>query len=106
MASSYSSSVERPQGQSSVLISFTSPPQKMSAAVRSGWLAANKSDIGAPSLTPMRTARSEPTASITDRTSSMRSSSVPIVVRSESPMPRLSKRIRRVKLASRCMNRR
>lgn len=54
----------------------------------------------------MRTARSEPTASMTVKTSSMRSSSVATVFgRSESPTPRLSKRITREKAASPRRNR-
>ena len=73
---SYSSRVDAPQGQSSSRISFTSPPTKISPAVRSGWVAAKTRESGAPSLTPRRTARSEPAASITARTSSIRSSRV------------------------------
>src|SRR5262245_22456720 len=44
---------------------------------------------------PISAARLEPVASNTALTSSMRSSSVGIATRSERPVPRLSKRIRR-----------
>ena len=68
--------------------------------MRSGWVAAKSIDIGPPSETPASAARSEPAASKTARTSSMRSSSVPMRTRSESPIPRLSKRINRENEAS------
>ena len=64
--------------------------------VRSGYVAANRHAIGPPSDTPKMTARSDPAASITARTSSIRVSSEgsrSSETRSESPMPRLSNRI-------------
>src|SRR5437773_4995291 len=55
-----------------------------------------------PSEAPNRLARSMPTASITARISSARSSSVAILTgRSDSPVPRLSNRIRRQKRLNR-----
>ena len=104
--SSNSSRVLSPHGQSSVLSSLTSAPARSKATVRSGKLAANSIDIGPPSDSPISAARSEPTASITARTSSMRSSSVPTCARSESPIPRLSNRITRANEPSRSMKRR
>src|SRR5215467_9119677 len=50
----------------------------MRAAVRCGYVAANRMLIGPPSETPMNAARSDPTASITALTSSIRCSSVGI----------------------------
>ena len=65
----------------------------MRAAVRSGYVAANKAAIAAPSHDPISAARSEPTASMTARTSSIRSSSEGAPsTGSEMPVPRLSKR--------------
>jgi len=62
--------------------------------------------IGPPSEMPNTAACSLPTASITARTSSMRSSSVAIpAIRSESPLPRLSNRMSREKEVRRCVNR-
>ena len=104
--SSNSARVASPHGQSSVLSSFTSAPQSRSARVRSGWVAAKRIDIGPPSETPSSAARSDPAASMTALTSSIRSSSVPICTRSERPMPRLSKRISRAKDARRSQKRR
>lgn len=76
------------------------------AVVRSGYVAAKRTDIGPPSEMPNSAARCEPTASITTRTSSIRCSSVGIsATRSDSPVPRLSKRIRREKDPSRWKNR-
>ena len=73
------------------------PPYSTSACLRSGYVAAKRIDIGTPSEIPMSTARSDPTASITARTSSMRSSSgAGGTLRSDRPSPRLSKRIRRL----------
>jgi len=70
------------------------------AAVRSGWLDANRIDIGPPSEKPTTAARRDPAASITARTSSMRVSRSGIpVTRSERPVPRLSKMISRQKSA-------
>ena len=64
--------------------------------VSSGWVAANRIDIGTPSDTPIRAARSDPAASMTARTSSIRSSSVGApTTGSESPVPRLSNMIKR-----------
>jgi hypothetical protein len=55
---------------------------------------------------PKSAARSEPTASMTARTSSIRCSSVGISdTRSESPVPGLSNRMSRAKDASRWKNR-
>ena len=79
-----------------------------SASVFSGYVAANRLQSGPPSETPSSTARSEPTASITARTSSRRCSSVGSFstgTGSDSPVPRLSKRIRRDIDASRPRNR-
>ena len=75
---------------------------------RSGWLAANTALSDAPSETPTAAARSLPTASITTRMSSMRSSSVgrrSAGSRSDSPVPRLSHMITRPKVASRSSQR-
>ena len=64
--------------------------------MRSGCSAANSTLIGAPSDTPKKAARSDPAASITARTSSTRCSSVGTdFTGSDSPVPRLSKRISR-----------
>jgi hypothetical protein len=61
--------------------------------------------IGPPSETPTIAARSEPAASITARTSSMRVSMSAIpATRSDRPVPRLSKTIRRQKEAIRSKN--
>jgi len=58
--------------------------------------------IGPPSDTPTTAARSEPAASITARTSSIRFSMSAIpATRSDTPVPRLSKTIRRQKDAIR-----
>src|SRR5262245_13418839 len=58
--------------------------------------------IGAPSEKPQRAARAEPAASMTARTSSIRSYMVGIgSTRSDRPVPLLSKRISRQKEASR-----
>ena len=61
-------------------------------ATRSGYVAANTAATAAPSQEPMSAARSEPTASMTARTSSIRSSidGAP-ATGSETPVPRLSK---------------
>ena len=62
--------------------------------------------IGPPSETPNRAARSDPAASMTARTSSMRSSRVGAsVTGSDSPVPRLSKTIRRENELSRSKKR-
>ena len=64
-------------------------------------------DIGPPSETPNTTARSEPTASITARTSSMRvsrSGSRSSGTRSDRPTPRLSNRMSRENDARRSRN--
>src|SRR2546421_4050104 len=76
----------------------------MRADVRAGCVALNSTAMGPPSEKPKSAARSEPTASITARTSSIRSSSVGrswTLTRSDSPVPRLSKRISRLKEARR-----
>src|SRR2546421_4670095 len=58
--------------------------------------------IGPPSDKPQKKAEEEPTASITARTSSMRSSSVGTPADgSDSPVPRLSNKIRRLNDANR-----
>ena len=75
----------------------------ISALVRSGYVAANRRHMFPPSEWPKSAVRSEPAASRTARTSSIRSSSVGNLsfgTRSESPVPRLSNRIRREKEAS------
>ena len=69
--------------------------------MRSGYVAAKSIDSGPPSDMPIRAARSEPTASMTARMSSIRSSSEPTETWSERPIPRLSNMIKREKLASR-----
>ena len=64
--------------------------------------------MGAPSDTPKRATRSEPIASQTERTSSIRVSSVGSAdsgTRSERPVPRLSNRTSREKAASRSKKR-
>src|SRR5438034_6747293 len=77
----------------------------MSAAVRSGCVAAKSIHIGPPSEYPTSAACGERAASITARTSSIRCSSVGMsLTRSESPVPRLSKRINRENEARRCRN--
>src|SRR5262245_34073173 len=90
------------------MVRSPSPPRvraiEYEADVRSGYVAAYRRDIGPPSETPISAARLEPVASNTALTSSMRSSSVGIATRSERPVPRLSKRIRREKEASRRKN--
>src|SRR5262249_58022140 len=61
-----------------------------------GKVAANSKLIAAPSATPTNAAHVEPTASMTARTSSIRSSSVGTpTTESEEPTPRLSNRISR-----------
>ena len=68
---------------------------------RSGYVAAKRMLIGPPSEAPRSAARSEPTASMTARTSSIRVSSVGApLTRSDIPWLRLSKRIRRENDAS------
>ncbi len=68
----------------------------ISARVRSGYVAANRAHIALPSVLPNSAACSDPTALITACTSSMRCSSVGVLeIRSDSPVPRLSKRISR-----------
>ena len=86
----------------STLIPTAKPSYRIKPIVRSGWLAANMALIAHPSEKPSRAARSEPTASITARMSSMRSSNVGASpTGSESPLPRLSNMISREKPASR-----
>ena len=78
----------------------------MSALVRSGYVAAKRAHIGPPSEYPSRDARAEPTVSMTARKSSIRVSRLGrSLTRSESPVPRLSKRISLAKDASRRRNR-
>ena len=72
-----------------------------SARVRSGWVAANRAHIGAPSEIP-RGPPLHPVASSTAVRSSIRSSSVEgPAVGSERPVPGLSKAITRSNEASR-----
>jgi hypothetical protein len=69
------------------------------ASVRSGYVAAKSSAIGAASATPMIAARSRPTASITADTSSIQSSSGGSSfdgIGSERPIPYLSNEISRL----------
>ena len=71
-------------------------PQRARAQTRSGYVAAKRMLIGPPSETPIKAARSEPAASMTARTSSMRVSNVGMpLTRSDMPVPRLSKRMSR-----------
>src|SRR5262250_650363 len=93
-----------PNGWSGAHALLAYEPYSTRADVRSGYVAAYRRDIGPPSETPISAARLEPVASNTALTSSMRSSSVGIATRSERPVPRLSKRIRREKEASRRKN--
>ena len=79
-------------------------PYRISPSVRSGKVAANDPDIAPPPIVPKCTARSDPAASITARTSSIRSARVGSssgATRSDRPVPRLSKRISRESSASR-----
>ena len=69
--------------------------------MRSGYVAAKSAQSWLPWTAPSSAARSEPTASSTARTSSICVSSVSVRGRSERPVPRLSKRIRRENDASR-----
>jgi hypothetical protein len=74
----------------------------MRAGVRSGYVAAKRRLIGPPSERPRRAARSEPAASITARTSSIRVSRLAMpATRSDAPVPRLSKTISRANDAMR-----
>ena len=74
----------------------------MSDSTRRGYWAANAMLSAPPSDTPNRCARSTPTASITARMSSTRSAKVGgRFIGSDSPVPRLSKRISRPNDASR-----
>ena len=69
----------------------------MSEVTRSGCVAAKSIAIGPASVCARRLARAEPAASMTALTSSACSSSVGAAEpRSESPVPRRSKRMRRV----------
>ena len=74
------------------------------ALVRSGCVAAKSAAIIVPSLAPMIAARSDPTASMTARTSSIQSSSGGGVLEgigSERPIPDLSNEISRLNDESR-----
>src|SRR6266403_790997 len=74
--------------------------------VRSGYVAAKSTHIGPPSEMPNSVARSDPAASITARTSSMRCSSEgKSTRRSESPVPRRSSMMSRENDASRVRKR-
>ena len=69
--------------------------------MRSGYVAAKRRAIGVPSWAAQSTARSESTASITARMSSILVSSVGTCrTGSESPLPRLSKRSTRADVES------
>ena len=81
-------------------------PEEPSAEVRSGYVAANTAAIGPPSQNANNAARSQPTASITARTSSIRVSIPPSAEgRSDNLVPRLSNRISRAKDPSRSRKR-
>jgi hypothetical protein len=78
----------------------------MSAEVRSGWVAAKSVHSDPPSEAPRRAARSDPTLSMTEVRSSICCSMMGISTdRSELPVPRLSKRIRRENEARRLRKR-
>lgn len=88
------------------MIAFAYEPYNTSDDTRSGYVAAKSNAIGPPSDEPNSAARSEPAASITARTSSIRSSRVAAsVTRSDKPVPRLSNKINRENDASRRKNR-
>ena len=77
----------------------------MRADVRSGLVHEKTIDNGPPSEIPNSAARSEPTASRTARISAIRSAKVGgSPTGSESPVPRLSKTIRRLNEARRFRN--
>ena len=83
-------------------------PNKINAIVRSGCDAANRVAIGPPSEWPSTTTRSEPTASITARASSIltsREGSRSSGTRSDMPTPRLSNTITLANDESRSRNR-
>ncbi len=87
---------------------FANTASVISALVRSGYVAAKSRHMVPPSECPKSAVRSDPTASRTARTSSIRCSSVGKLsfgTRSERPVPRLSKRIRRENDASRSRSR-
>ena len=94
-----------PQGYSGSESPRANVPYSTSAAVLSGYVAAKRIHIGPPSEIPNSVACSDPAASITARTSSIRCSSVGrVATGSESPVPRLSSRIKRQKDVSRRRN--
>ena len=83
-----------------------SAPHSTRLTTRSGWVAANSTDIGAPSEAPSNVARVNPASSITALRSSIRVSSVGTsATGSESPVPRLSNVMTRANDASRLMAR-
>ena len=87
---------------------FAKMPNATSATARSGYVAAKSALMFPPSEKPNTAARSDSAASITARTSSIRSSSVgseDSATGSDSPVPRLSNRISLEKLARRRKNR-
>ena len=93
-------------GKSGASVDRTTAPIVTSFVTRSGCVAAIRNASGAPSDAPNTTARSEPAASITARTSSTRCSSVGTsVTGSDRPMPRLSNRMTRENRASRSKSR-
>ena len=80
----------------------TAPPSVMRARTRWGWVAVYMMDSAAPSEAPSSTSSSKPASSATASMSCIRSSSVPVpIVRSDNPVPRLSKIAKRVKPARR-----
>jgi len=86
-------------------VKFDTVPNRTRAIVRSGYVAANSIAMGPPSDAPKTMARSEPTASITERTSSIRTSRLGSRLsgtRSDKPTPRLSNRMRREHDERRC----
>ena len=91
-----------PYGKSGVETVFATGAYRISAFVRSGWVAANSIAMDAARAPPNTIASSEPAASITAPTSSRWSSSTGgSGPRSDSPTPRMSKRISRENLARR-----
>src|SRR5205085_1301330 len=94
---SYSSRVGT-HGKSGARTKRGFPWNSTSAKTRSGYVAAKRIASAAPSTWPRSAARSTPTASITARMSSIRSSSegTPLT-RSDAPLPRLSKRMTRIR---------
>ena len=83
----------------------TKPPTRTRCDTRSGYVAANNTLMGQPSENPSRIVRFEPTASMTARTSSIRSSSDGTPdTRSDRPCPLLSNVTTRANPDKRCRN--